>query len=42
MGREGIEWLEGPHDPKHYTIDDLKEIKQGFNEWAKELENETN
>jgi len=35
---ENVEWLEGPHAPKKYTIDELKEIKTGFNAWARELE----
>lgn len=26
IGLENVEWLEGPHEPKHYTVDDLKEI----------------
>jgi len=42
IGLESVEWLEGPHDPKKYTIDDLKEIKQGFNQWARELEKQLN
>lgn len=40
IGDENLDWLEGPHDPKKYTIDELKEIKQGFNQWARELERE--
>ncbi len=27
IGTESVEELEGPHEPKKYTIDDLKEIK---------------
>ena len=27
IGLELVEWLEGPHEPKHYTVDDLKAIK---------------
>jgi len=33
-----VEWLEGPHKIKKYTIDEIKEIKTGFNAWARELE----
>lgn len=40
VGADVIEWLEGPHEPKKYTIEELKEIKQGFNAWARELERE--
>lgn len=40
IGIENMEWLESKHEPKKYTIDELKEIKQGFNQWARELEKE--
>ncbi len=40
IGVDGVEWLEGPHRVKKYTIDDYKEIKRGFSEWARELERE--
>lgn len=26
IGIEKVEWIEGPHDPKKYTIDELKEL----------------
>lgn len=39
IGQENVAWLEGPHKIKKYTIEDAKEIKKGFNQWAKELEN---
>ena len=29
-GVELVEWLEGPHDPKRYTIDELKAIRDEF------------
>ncbi|MDE3023548.1 MAG: recombination protein NinG [Pseudomonadota bacterium] len=38
--REGIktvEWLEGPHDPAKWTIDDLKAKKTEFSRMAREL-----
>jgi hypothetical protein len=38
IGQERVDWLEGPHDAKHYTIDDLKEIKATYNARALELE----
>lgn len=38
IGIEKVEWLEGPHEPKHYSIDDLKEIKAKYTALAKELE----
>ena len=34
-GVEEVEWLEGPHDPKHYTIDDLKAIKKEYTDRLK-------
>jgi len=30
-GEALVEWLEGPHEPKNYTIDDLKAIKDENN-----------
>jgi len=38
IGLENVEWLESKHEPKRYTIEDYKEIKTGFNAWARELE----
>ncbi len=37
LGVERVEWLEGKHEPKHYTIDDLKAIKSRYTAMAKEL-----
>lgn len=39
IGPEGVAYLEGPHEPKKYTIDDLKAIKQDYKNkarWLKE------
>ncbi len=30
IGLEKVEWLEGPHAPKHYSIEDLKAIKARY------------
>lgn len=30
LGAETVEWLEGPHEPKRYTIDDLKAIDKEY------------
>ena len=38
IGLEKVEWLEGPHEPKHYSADDLKEIKSKYTALARELE----
>ena len=32
-----LEWLEGPHEPKKYTIEELKEIEQEYKRKLKEL-----
>jgi len=37
IGLEKVEWLEGPHEPKRYTIENLKEIKEAYKQKAKEL-----
>ena len=37
IGKERVEWLEGPHEPKHYTVDELKAIKARYREKLKEL-----
>lgn len=35
IGIELVEWLEGAHSPKKYSIDDLKEIKRIYKEKLK-------
>lgn len=37
IGQDKVEWLEGPHDPKKYTIDDLKEIIAKYKQKCKEF-----
>lgn len=37
IGIEAVEWLEGPHEPKKYTIDDLKQIRTTYTRMAKEM-----
>jgi hypothetical protein len=32
-----LDWLEGPHEPKNYTIDDIKAIKAEYQRKYKEL-----
>jgi hypothetical protein len=39
IGAEQVQFLEGPHEAKHYSIDDLKQIKADYTRMAKELEN---
>lgn len=37
IGIDKVEWLEGPHEPKRYTIEDLKEIKAHYRAKVREL-----
>ena len=39
MGIDRVEWLEGPHDPKKYTIDDLREIRDHYRAELKAITN---
>lgn len=38
IGQGKVDWLEGPHEPKHYKIDDLRELRDHFKRLCKELE----
>lgn len=40
IGAAQVEWLEGPHEPKKYTADDLKAIKTKYTAMAKQLRSE--
>lgn len=37
IGAELVEWLEGPHEPKRYTIEDLKAITAEYRAKTREL-----
>lgn len=37
IGVQLVEWLEGPHEATHYSVDDLKAIKAEYTRKAKEL-----
>lgn len=37
IGLERVEWLEGPHEAKRYTIQDLKEMKAEYRAMIREL-----
>lgn len=37
IGIEKVDWLEGPHEPKKYSIDELKEIKRKYSKLVKEM-----
>lgn len=38
IGDEKLAWLEGSHEPKKYTIDELKEIKSYYRRMTRELQ----
>lgn len=40
IGQEAVDWLEGPHEPKKYTIKDLENIKAHYRKATRELERE--
>ena len=37
IGQDALDWLEGPHEPKRYTIEDLKAIKAEYRRKLREL-----
>jgi len=37
VGIKRVEWLEGNHDAKHYSIDDIKQIEKTYKEKLKQL-----
>lgn len=37
IGVANVEWLEGPHDAQHWTIDELKEITKHYNAKVREI-----
>lgn len=37
IGADAVAWLEGPHDPKHYSIDDLKALTKHYRAARREL-----
>ncbi|MGX1186692.1 hypothetical protein AB7M29_004371 [Pseudomonas sp. F-14 TE3623] len=40
IGADKVDWLEGPHDPKRYTIEELKTIKAAYRAKTRELKRE--
>lgn len=40
IGKKNLGWLEGPHQPQHWTREDIKEIKQYYREKIKALKDE--
>lgn len=37
IGQQKVDWLEGPHEPKRYSIEDLKAITKKYRELTREL-----
>ena len=37
IGLEQVEWIEGPHEPKKYTVDELRAIKAQYRKRAREM-----
>ena len=37
IGIEAVEWLEGPHEAKKYTVDELKAMTADYRAKTKEL-----
>jgi len=40
IGIEKVEWLEGPHEPKRYTVEQLQAIKKHYAALAREMRNQ--
>lgn len=38
IGLENVEWLEGPHEPKRYTIEQLQEIKAHYRKCVRDMQ----
>ena len=42
IGQDKVDWLEGPHEPQRYTIDDLKAIRSDYKARLKQLQSYAN
>lgn len=42
IGQEGVDYLEGPHEPKKYTIDQIKDIKDHYAKLGNDLQKTLN
>lgn len=38
IGQEAVDWLEGPHEPKKYSVEEIKAIKAKYRAMKRELE----
>ena len=41
IGQEAVDWLEGPHEPKRYTIEQLQAIRADYRARVRELKRNT-
>lgn len=41
IGAQAVEWIEGPHEPRKYTIEDLQAIKAKYRAKNRELKKES-
>ena len=37
IGAEAVDWLEGPHEPKKYTVEELKAMTADYRAKTREL-----
>lgn len=37
IGQDAVDWLEGPHEPKKYTADELRELAAYYRKKTREL-----
>lgn len=40
IGQDKVDWLEGPHEPKRYTVEDLQAIKKHYRALVREMKNQ--
>ena len=40
LGAAQVDWLEGPHEPKKYTIEDLQALKAHYRAMIREMKRE--
>ena len=41
IGQDKVDWLEGPHEPKRYTVEDLQAIKKHYRALVREMKKQT-
>ena len=38
VGADRLDWIEGPHQPKHYSVEEIEGIKRKYSALARRLE----